>query len=396
MLLRKMAATAWLVKKLYVGLFLVGSTMGDHSLLHLSDAQAQSSEAQNSEAQGSVVQGWYERTENVMGTRASIRFYLPGAEGTSKENSNDEQEANSAVDSSAVNSRASTTDETNQHKATALLKAGFAEFERINQLWSPYIESSELSRINEARPGPAIPITKESFALLSDAQAYSTATKGAFDITIYTLSQHFDYSKQRKPNQSERARASRSMGSDFFKLDDTNGFTLTKKRSLKIDLGGIAKGYAVDQVIRILSQAGVTQALVSAGGDSRALGDNLGKGWWVGIKKPRGKGIALRFPVADSAFSTSGDYERYYIDPQTGAHIHHIIDPKSGASASSVTSSTVLGPQGKDTDALSTSIFVLGVKKGLSLIESMPGFEAIMIDAFGVVHYSSGLAPPAP
>ena len=281
-------------------------------------------------------------------------------------------------------------------QAQKIMQDGLAEFERINQLWSPYIPSSELSIINQLPVGKRLRISKESYDMIQHALAYSRKTQGAFDITIYTLSQHYDYQKRKKPQAQKASAAVQTLGYDGLRLTaDADNFYLSKRKEVSIDLGGIAKGYAIDQVIKIFQAANIRDAMVSLGGDSRALGNNRGEGWWVGIKKPRGEGVALRFPISNAAFSTSGDYERYFIDAQTGTHYHHILDPKKGQSASTVTSATVLGPKGLDTDALSTSIFVLGVEKGLSLIGELEGFEAIMIDAYGKVHYSDGLVPAA-
>jgi thiamine biosynthesis lipoprotein len=114
----------------------------------------------------------------------------------------------------------------------------------------------------------------------------------------------------------------------------------------------------------------------------------------IGIQHPRqAEGIALRLPLSDSAISTSGDYERFYIE--NGQRIHHIINPDTGRSAKASWSATVTGPDAMTTDALSTTLFILGALDGLALIESLEGFDAIIIDSHGKVHYSSGFMDPA-
>ena len=301
---------------------------------------------------------WVEETRSVMGTEARLRFLLPAG---AKQN---------------------------------IQEKVFAEFERFNQLWSPYIASSELSRFNDALQGHPFVVSEETFELVQLARRYSDLSSGAFDITVYSLSQHIDYRKKQRPDKATHQQALASIDYRALKaVRKEDGPELMKAAPLKIDPGGIAKGYAVDRAIALLKAEGVTEALVNLGGDSRVLGSNGGKGYWVGIKKPRGTGVALRFPVENTAFSTSGDYERYFIEPETGTHYHHILVPSSGDSARNVTSATVLGPLSAETDALSTTIFVLGLKKGLSLIESLEGFDAILIDAYGKVHYSRGLSP---
>jgi thiamine biosynthesis lipoprotein len=135
---------------------------------------------------------------------------------------------------------------------------------------------------------------------------------------------------------------------------------------------------------------------VSAGGDSRVLGDKLGKPWLVGIRNPRAEdknAVAITLPLENCAISTSGDYERFFID-KDGQRVHHIINPKTGKSPHGIISASVIGPAGFDTDPLTKTIFIMGPEKGLALINSLPGFDAIVITESGKVIYSKGLTPP--
>ena len=154
----------------------------------------------------------------------------------------------------------------------------------------------------------------------------------------------------------------------------------------------------MDRAIAILEQYEVRHASVSAGGDSRLLGNRHGRPWVIGVKHPRpavgDREAVIRLPLSDTAVSTSGDYERYFIDDETGERIHHILQPRTGKSASEVMSVTVLGRRGVYTDPLSTTVFVLGVEKGLGLVNGLNGFDAIIIDSRGKVHYSEGLTAP--
>ncbi|MDX1734769.1 MAG: FAD:protein FMN transferase, partial [Halioglobus sp.] len=162
------------------------------------------------------------------------------------------------------------------------------------------------------------------------------------------------------------------------------------REGLQIDLGGIAKGYAVDRGIALLAAAGIEAAAISAGGDSRILGDGGERPRNVGIRHPRREGeFAAIIPLADTAISTSGDYERYF--EEDGVRYHHILDPATGRSAGEVQSVSVLAPLGIDSDALSTATFVLGVSAGLALINRLEDTEAIIIDGEGKLHYSEGL-----
>jgi thiamine biosynthesis lipoprotein len=140
---------------------------------------------------------------------------------------------------------------------------------------------------------------------------------------------------------------------------------------------------------------GIEHGIVTAGGDSRLLGDRRGQPWMVGIRDPREDGqVAISVPLEDEAISTSGDYERYF--EENGVRYHHILTPSTGVPASGVRSATVFGPDAVFTDALSTSVFVMGVDKGLRLIASLPDYESIVIDADGRIYYSDGLQQPEP
>ena len=161
---------------------------------------------------------------------------------------------------------------------------------------------------------------------------------------------------------------------------------------MRIDLGGIAKGYAVDQSMARLEQLGIHDALVRAGGDSRVTGQRWGRPWTIGIRDPRDReGVVAVIPLADVAVSTSGDYERYF--EQDGIRYHHIINPRTGDSARELQSVTIIGPDATTTDALSTSVFVLGLRDGMKLVNRMPGIDAILVDSHGTLHYSNDLEP---
>ena len=161
---------------------------------------------------------------------------------------------------------------------------------------------------------------------------------------------------------------------------------------MRIDLGGIAKGYAVDRCMTLLEQLDIHNALVRAGGDSRVAGDHWGRPWTIGIRDPRDrKGVVAMIPLIDVAVSTSGDYERFF--EQSGVRYHHIINPRTGDSARELQSVTIIGPDATTTDALSTSVFVLGLDKGMALIDRLPGIDAILVDRHGTLYYSSDLLP---
>jgi thiamine biosynthesis lipoprotein len=162
---------------------------------------------------------------------------------------------------------------------------------------------------------------------------------------------------------------------------------------MRVDLGGIAKGHAVDRAMAILRAAGIDRAMVNAGGDTLIVGDRFGRPWIIGIRDPNNRDqVVLRLPLTDVAVSTSGDYERFF--DQGGVRYHHILDPRTGDSARKMRSATVLAPNATRSDALSTTVFVLGVEAGLAMINKLEGVDAVVIANDGKVSYSKNLAPP--
>ena len=271
----------------------------------------------------------------------------------------------------------------------------FAEAERINHLMSTYLDDSQISRINrEASAGP-VAVGEELFRLIQRSLDISVLTLGAFDITYDSVGQHYDFRERRRPDADTVVSEREYIDFRYVQLDAPTQSVAFLKDGVRINLGGIAKGYVVERGVDILRKHGLQHAIVTAGGDSRLLGDRRGRPWMVGIRDPREEGkVAISVPLADEAISTSGDYERYF--DEDGIRYHHIISPSTGEPAGGVHSATVFGPDAVITDALSTSVFVMGVDKGLTLIGTLPDYESIVIDAGGRVYYSDGLAKPAP
>lgn len=270
----------------------------------------------------------------------------------------------------------------------------FTEFDRIEAVMTRYRPESELSGVNRNAYGRSVVISPELFRMLSAAQAISRLSEGAFDISFGSVGYLYDYRTGQQPDETELAK--HVLGVDFrqLHLKPAESSIQFMKPGMVLDLGGIAKGYAVDQGIAILQQAGIKHAQLSAGGDMRLLGDKRGKPWIVGIRDPRSdSGHATVLPLSDVAVSTSGDYERFFINDK-GERIHHILSPQTGKPVKGVQSVTILGPDATTTDGLSTAVFVLGVEKGLALINQLDGIDAIIIDEQRRLHYSDGLAAP--
>ena len=278
-----------------------------------------------------------------------------------------------------------------QNNADALIEQVQAEFERINQLMSPYIASSELSLLNRQAASAPVQVSAEMYQLLQQARQISELSNGAFDITFASVGFYYDYRARLKPDAAQLQQGRQLVNYQSVELLPGNTVRY-RQAGIKIDLGGIAKGYAVERGIMLLAARGIKHAQLTAGGDSRLLGDKAGKPWLVGIKHPRQDDkYAATLPLENTAISTSGDYERFFIEE--GVRYHHILDPKTGQSAAGALSVSVTGPDTTQTDALSTTLFVLGLQQGLALIEQIDGYEAIFIDANRQMYFSSGLTP---
>jgi thiamine biosynthesis lipoprotein len=279
---------------------------------------------------------------------------------------------------------------TDAAQGQAFTAAVMDEMHRIDDLMSSWNPDSELSQVNaRAAQGP-VTVSRELLGLISSALAFSAVTGGAFDITYASAGKYYDYRKGIKPTAAQLEQALPAIDYRHVRVDTANSTIAFTHPGVHIDLGGIAKGYAVDRSIAILHQAGVGNALVSAGGDTRVIGERWGRAWKVGIRDPRKRdGVVTMIPLKDLAISTSGDYERYF--EEDGVRYHHILNPGTGQSTSAVHSASIIGNNATTTDALSTSIFVMGVGKGLQLIDSLPDTEAVIIDNQGRMHYSAGL-----
>jgi len=305
---------------------------------------------------------WHGDEQDVMGTKVSVALWL-----------DDDQKAEQAV------------------------AAVMAEMRRIDEHFSPYIQTSELYRANQLAPKASakapLSISPELAAIIAKSNHYSELSGGAFDITFASLGRYYDYRNKLTPSEQQREELLPAINYRLIHLDTKNNTLWFEHPKVYIDLGGIAKGYAVDKAIEILLAYGVKHASVGAGGDSRVIGDKFGRPWLIGIKNPRADAVAITLPLVDVAVSTSGDYERYFIDDK-GERVHHIINPRTGKSTSGVNSVTIIGPLGFDTDPLSTTVFVLGAEKGMALINKLPGFDAVIIASDGKVFYSQGLMAP--
>lgn len=272
----------------------------------------------------------------------------------------------------------------------AAIGAVMGEMHRIDAAMSPFKPESELSRINRDAARAPVRVSDEMFALLGRALQFSALTDGAFDITFAAVGSLYDYRHGVQPSQAQLDAARAAIGWRHLVLDPAAQTVRFGKPGMRIDLGGFAKGYAVDNGARLLQQRGIGHAIVTAGGDSRIVGDRRGRPWTIGVRDPRRAGAVVAvLPLEDVALSTSGDYERFF--ESGGLRFHHVIDPRTGKSPDHVRSVSVLAPDGLTSEALSKCVFVLGVERGLDFVERIPGADSVVVDSAGALHFTTGL-----
>jgi thiamine biosynthesis lipoprotein len=280
--------------------------------------------------------------------------------------------------------------------ASRAFDAAFAEVQRLEALMTTWRADSEVSQINAAAgDGKPVHVSDETLEVIEAAQRASALSGGAFDITFYAMHGvwKFDQDLEAKlPDPAELKRRRALVDYRQLIVDAKNKTVRLAKKGMGISLGGIAKGYAVDRAVAVLRKLGFKDAIVQAGGDLMCSGSRGGAPWTAGIRDPRG-GRADVFAVmrlVDHAFSTAGDYERYFI--LNGKRYHHIIDPKTGWPATRSRSVTIYAPNALLADALDDAVFILGWQKGIEMIERIDDVGAVVVDDKGQVHMSKRVA----
>lgn len=269
-----------------------------------------------------------------------------------------------------------------------------AVFHRVDEQMSRYRDDSEVSRLNRNAANGPVTVSDGLFQVLEKAREVSILSDGAFDITFGSVGYLYDFRAGKKPTEEQLRSGLPRVNFRDVVLDQDDHTVAYRHEGILVDLGGIAKGYAVDLGIERLVSFGIRHARLSAGGDMRLLGDKRGRPWYVGIRDPRSEGRnAVVLPLEDVAVSTSGDYERFFVD-EAGDRVHHILSPETGKSVQGVQSVTIIGEDALTTDGLSTAVFVLGPKKGLEMIERLKGIDVVVIDDQRMMHVSEGLVPP--
>ncbi len=273
-------------------------------------------------------------------------------------------------------------------------QAAFDEIHRLDTMMTTWTPDSEISRINALAGVGAVAVSDETLAVIERAVATSKASRGLFDVTVGAFAGLWKFDQDMDgtlPDQAEVKRRLKLVAWRDVAIDRKRKTVRLRRKGMKLTLGGIAKGYAVDRAAAVLVAAGFSDFIVQAGGDMYVSGAKAEQPWVVGIRDPRGPrddSFAVA-PVRDRSFSTSGDYERAFV--QDGVRYHHILDPRSGQPARLTRSVTVMAKDAFTADAWSKVFFILGPTKGLALAATMPDLAVVYVGADNQVTMSPTL-----
>lgn len=265
-----------------------------------------------------------------------------------------------------------------EEAAGAAASAALHELHRVESVMSAWAEESEISHLNDASGGGPFELSEELYSMIERSIGFSDITDGAFDITSGPLIALWGF-RGGEPSVPEKEQIDSVLaltGSRRIELDREKR-TVTLPPGMRLDLGGIGKGYAVDRCAEILRSMGAHSALINLGGNMYALGSPEGREYWsIGIRDPRGgDSVVGKLLLRDEAVATSGNYENFVI--MEGKTYGHIIDPRTGLTAAGLLSVTVVAPTAIEADALSTGMFVLGLEDSAPIIELNPSIRAV-------------------
>jgi len=270
-------------------------------------------------------------------------------------------------------------------------RAGFAEIERLEPVFSNYMEESDTSRISR-NAGQTISVSPDTITVLKKAVMAAEASNGAFDPTVGALTKVWGPSGEKGVVPSETAVRKLLPLIDWRKIiiDEPAQKAGLVAKDMSINLGGVAKGYIAWKASEAVRGKGIRRCIIKAGGDMYVFQDATDKPrpFIIGIQHPRAKGLLAEVYVDSGAVSTSGDYERFF--EKDGVRYHHILDPKTGFPAGKTMSVTIVSKDPTLGDALSTAVFVMGPVDGMALIERLDGVEGVIVGSDGKVTRSSG------
>lgn len=270
-----------------------------------------------------------------------------------------------------------------------IINNGMKIFQNLQDKFDVNLDTSEVSKINASSGLGPVEVSDDTLDVIKSSIEFSEISDGAFDITIGVITKEWGFTvgKYRLPEDKVIRELLKLV--DYKNIDISDSKVELKKRGMYLDLGGIAKGYAVDKVYDFLKSKNIKEAIIDAGGTIRTIG--TGKVWKIGIKDPDGRRDVIGILSLESglAVATSGDYERYFVE--NGVRYHHLLDPRTGYPANLCRSVTVVSDSAAESDALSTAIFVLGPEKGLELAERL-GLGTVIVDKYGDIIVSDNLS----
>jgi thiamine biosynthesis lipoprotein len=288
----------------------------------------------------------------------------------------------------------------NQSQVEGAVDAAFQEIFRVEEIADRYNPESEIARVNAAAAAGPVVVSDELWRMMVTGLEIYEASGGVFYITVAPLVDTWDVIGRGErgdapPAREEIDRALQLVGADRLVLDESAHSVFFARDGMGIDLGGIAKGYAIDKAEEALSSRGIGSGIIDMISTSLTLGEKPqaagGPNWIIAVSNPRGEGYLATFSFPGQTFiSTSGDNQRYF--EYEGVRYHHILDPRTGYPAIGMIAVTVVGGEsGAWSDAMSTAVFVMGYPEGLSWLEARGGVEALMVDPDGAVHITPGL-----
>jgi thiamine biosynthesis lipoprotein len=276
--------------------------------------------------------------------------------------------------------------------AQRAINVGFNEIKRLEQLLSTWIPESELSRVNQAAGQRPTTVSHETLEVVQRSLDVTRLTDGGFNIAVGPAVEAWSVmERQHVPSKAELQQLMPLTDWTSIQVNDGERTIFLPREGMRIDVGGIGKGYAADRVVDEMKKAGANGGVVALSGDIKTFGALPGTdGFSVGIRHPRKDGEVLAIiELKDEAISTAGDYERYF--ERDGIRYHHILDPRSLEPARECQSVTVVAKEGALADGMDTGIFVLGPQRGMELVERLPNVEAVIVDRDGRMTVSSGL-----
>ena len=281
----------------------------------------------------------------------------------------------------------------NEKEGNEYIDSAIFEIARIEKLISSWDVNSETSLINKLSGIQPIKVDKELFDLIERSIAISTLTNGAFDISYASMDRiwKYDGSMREMPSEEKISNSIKKVGYKNIIIDKEAQTVFLKLKGMKIGFGAIGKGYAADKAKALLIEKGAKAGIINASGDLNAWGKQAnGKDWMVAITNPLNKNKVFSWlPINDSAIVTSGNYEKFV--SFNGIRYSHIIDPRTGYPSTGIISTSIMTSNAELADAISTSVFVMGVETGLDFINQLKGVDCIIIDEQNKIHTSNNI-----